>query len=227
MRSKRLLLAITFFVLAFSLKAQLLEFSKADTILSSHQYPTLFATTYLTTKSPYVVPEWKVKKTNLPSDWNIVSLCDNVLCYFAPIPTESNMDTIKLSDGATQNKLEFTLEVKGDYDSIGVIELEVSIPDSNYSKILYYIFSSYSLSVKELSDDKPLAWSFGQTLFLKNPASEAINYSITNYLGQTISNETLDTETSRQITLKSGVYFVQFQTRGDNSTKAQKLLIQP
>lgn len=227
MLCKKLLIAITFLVLTVSLKAQLLGFSKGDTILSSKQYPTLFATTYLTTKSTYVVPQWKVTKTQLPSSWEVVSLCDNVLCYFAPIPTESTMDTIKLSDGATENKLEFTLDVQGDYDSIGVIELEVTIPDSNYIKTLYYIFSSYSLSIKEVQNNKPSAWTYKQTLFLKNPTSKPVKYNITNYLGQLVTKETLGTESSKQISLKSGVYFVQLQPKGARATKPQKLLIQP
>ncbi len=224
---KRLLIAITLLAFATTVKAQLLEFSKGDTILSSKQYPTLFATTYLTTKSAYVIPQWKVKKTNLPSSWEVVSLCDNVLCYFAPIPTESTMDTIKKTDGTTENKLEFTLDIKGDYDSIGVIELEVTIPDSNYTKTLYYVFSSYSLSINEVLNDNPTAWAYKQTLFLKNPTSKPVKYSITNYLGQLVFKETLRADNSKQITLKSGVYFVQFLSKEENATEPQKLLIQP
>jgi hypothetical protein len=223
---KRLLIVVVLLVFSVPLKAQLLEFSKGDTILSSKQYPTLFATTYLTTQVDFVVPQWKVTKTNLPSSWEVVSLCDNVLCYFAPIPTESTMDTIKKTDGATENKLEFTLDIKGDYDSIGVIELEVTIPDSNYTKTLYYIFSSYSLSVNEVKNDEPSAWAYKQTLFFKNPTSQSVYYSITNYLGQSITNQSLAPNTSTQLSLKSGVYFVQFLSKEKSPLKSQKILMQ-
>ncbi|MBO6515787.1 MAG: hypothetical protein JJ975_04470 [Bacteroidia bacterium] len=189
---------------------EVLRFSQHDSVYSTKAQPILVATTYLTTPYSGIKPTWKLVSIDLPPTWKLRSLCDNVLCYFVPLPDSSEMNTIDKGDGPTENKLELTVEVGSDQSSTGLITIDVMVADSGYAKRLYFVFDPWNLGLKPLDDLRPGQWIKDGSLYLSNPTDEIIPFKILSTQGCIISSGQLQPYYTNRFPLTTGIYVLQF-----------------
>lgn len=196
------------FSISIPLKGQhILSSSAGDSIYSSQRSPVLVATTYLSTSSDTPIQvHWKVKRIALPDGWTLHSICDNVLCYLPPVPDESDMDTFRSGADSLLNKLEITVKTNGNYDSTGIIEMELSIPDSGYTRTVMYIFRSWKLGTEITSQPNVRLTTYSNTIVVSNPSKQLLHVRVVDLSGKIYLNKALENDLHHN--LPPGMYIV-------------------
>jgi len=165
-----------------------IQFSTMDTVfVSKANSDEMIGTTFLSTPNSQLIGEWEIILDSIPSDWEIVSLCDNVLCYFAPIPEVSFLDTILKNDPSDIHKFELTLHTPSNGKAI--FSFRFKDTKLNDSANLTFVFDRQDLNqVKTISESKYVVYPnpVESQLHIQTDQPESGRFALTDGLGQLI-----------------------------------------
>jgi hypothetical protein len=198
-----------------------IQFNTSDTVfVTDHVSNRMFGTVYISTSVNRLIAEWEMDFDSMPSDWALISLCDNVFCYFSPVPRKSSLDTILKTDSAFANLFELTIQAPSNGKAVFAFTFK-KIETSDSAK-LTYVFERKELN----QDNKVHSVAYRHypnpvenVVFIKMNDGDAASYKLVDRLGQQLIQGELHSKTIDLTNLISGIYYITVTTSmGKSST---------
>lgn len=165
---------------------------------------------------------WTVEEVTLPSGWDLVSVCDNNVCWDYPDETSKDF-TAKGSSSDDFVKLTITNDLSEGY---GYVIVSLSDKDGSNKKNYRYSLmtkSSSSISGTIQSNDYLISYTDKKLSLDKRFIDN--NISLYNILGQEVMSERIKSSTLHLNDISNGMYIVNISNNG-NTIKRQTIHVE-
>jgi hypothetical protein len=168
--------------------------------------------------------KWEVVNVALPSNWSLVSVCDNVTCYTYPTTKSQTFSYKDINNGGNYIKVDIAHRRNPGYGFVNIKVFVTSKPSTTTKIAKYALLVSNSSSIVTTVTENELFTYFDKMLFIDKKFKNSI-IMITDMSGRTVKNALISGDTYDVNNLTKGIYIANVITEG-KIVKTRKFIVE-
>jgi hypothetical protein len=158
--------------------------------------------------------KWEVVNVALPSNWSLVSVCDNVTCYTYPATKSQTFSYKDINNGGNYIKVDIAHRRNPGYGFVNIKVFVTSKPSTTTKIAKFALLVSNSSSIVTSVEEKGLFTYFDKMLFIDKKYRNN-NLIISDMSGKLVKTTTISDDTLEVNNLPKGVYIANVISNGE------------